>query len=104
MSGGTAVSAATWGGRYAGQVSITASQSGQTTDACSVGYQGAPGRSEGFQSAVSMAKVSLPQRVRGPVAVRDPGAVGAACTLRTRRSAPLVDPVDERVAAGRSSS
>lgn len=32
-----------------------------------------------------MAKVSLPHSVRGPVAVREPGAVGAACTLRTDR-------------------
>lgn len=100
---GKAVGAAS-GRRYAGQVSITASHSGQTTDSYSAGYQDAPGCSEGFQRAVSMAKVSLPQRVLGPVELGAPGAAGAACTLRTGRSSPLGVPGDELVATALSSS
>lgn len=91
-------------GACAGQISITASQSAQTTDAYSSGYHGAPACSEGLQRAVSIANVSLPQRVRGPAVVGVPGAVGAACTLRTGRSSSPGEPGEDRVATGLPSS
>ncbi|MBW8707553.1 hypothetical protein MBT84_48750 [Streptomyces sp. MBT84] len=86
------------------QVVITASQSGQTTDAYCAGYQGVSGCSDGFWQAVSIAKVSLPHRVRGPVAVGVPGAVGAACTRRTVRAPPGAPPGQVRGPTGLSSS
>lgn len=91
-------------GACAGQISITASQSAQTTDAYSSGYHGAPACSEGLQRALSIANVSLPQRVRGPAVVGVPGAVGAACTLRTGRSSSPGEPGEDRVATGLPSS
>lgn len=87
-----------------GQVVITASQSGQTTDAYCAGYQGASGFSDGLWQSVSIAKVSLPHRVRGPVAVGVPGAVGAACTRRTVRASPGAPPGRVCVPTGLSSS
>jgi hypothetical protein len=96
--------AAEHGGACAGQISITASQSGQTKDAYSSGYHGTPRRSEGLRRAVAITNVSLPQRVRGPVLVGVPGAVGAACTRRTGHSSSPGEPGEERVATGLSSS
>jgi hypothetical protein len=82
------------------QTSITASHWAQTSGAYFGVYHGEPGCSEDFQDAASMAKVSLPHRVRGPGVVEEPGAAFAACTRRTGRSSTGGMPVEDRAAGG----